>query len=71
MVGVPVQDAATLPYVEIRLKGTTDLSTGHIEWTLPLIITTAPPGVPDNRIWYRPQGDIPPTAFFILEAELK
>ena len=61
---IPEQDAATLPYVGLRVLGSTNL----IDWTLPVIqVTGAAPG----SVWYQLDG--PPTkkAFFKLEAVTK
>ena len=71
LVDIPLQDASTLPYVDIRLKGCTNLLSCDADWVLPLTMTISPPGAPDNRVWYRSQGEIPPAAFFTLESDLK
>jgi len=61
---IPEQDAATLPYVGLRVLGSTDL----IDWTLPVIQIE---GAAAGTVWYQLDG--PPTkkAFFKLEAVLK
>ena len=61
---IPAQDAATLPYVGLRVLGSTDL----INWSLPVIQIQ---GAAAGRVWYQLDG--PPTnkAFFKLEAVLK
>ena len=61
---LPEQDASTLPYVDLRILGSTNL----IDWTLPISqVAGAAPG----SVWYQLDG--PPTkkAFFKLEAMIK
>jgi len=64
---IPVQDAATLPYVNLRVLGSTDL----VHWSLVVIPAADTTGMPANRIWYQPVGPPLQRAFFKLEAELK
>jgi hypothetical protein len=61
---IPVQDAATLSYVGLRVLGSTNL----IDWSLPVIQVA---GAAAGRVWYQLDG--PPTdkSFFKVEAELK
>ena len=67
IVEVPKQDAATLPYVDIRVRGSTNL----LDWTLPMIPATDTTGKPAYQSWHEPEGTPPAKAFFKLEAELK
>jgi hypothetical protein len=64
---IPVQDAATLPYVNLRVLGSTDL----VHWSLGVIPAADTTGMPANRIWYQPVGPPLQRAFFKLEADLK
>jgi hypothetical protein len=64
---IPVQDAATLPYVNLRVLGSTDL----VHWSLVVIPAADTTGMPANRLWYLPVGPSLQQAFFKLEAELK
>jgi uncharacterized repeat protein (TIGR02543 family) len=63
----PEQDAATLPYVNLRVLGSTDL----VHWSLGVIPAADTTGMPANRIWYQPVGPPLQRAFFKLEADLK
>jgi hypothetical protein len=67
IVEIPRQDEATLPYVDVRLRGSTNL----LDWTLPMIPATDTTGKPAHRSWHEPDGTPPAKAFFKLEAELK
>ncbi len=67
IVEVPQQDAATLPYVDVRVRGSTNL----LDWTLPMIPAIDTTGKPSYKSWHEPQGTTPAKAFFKLEAELK
>jgi hypothetical protein len=67
IVEVPQQDEATLPYVDVRVRGSTNL----LDWTLPMIPAIDTTGKPSSKSWHEPQGTTPEKAFFKLEAELK
>jgi hypothetical protein len=67
IVEIPKQDDATLPYVDVRVKGSTNL----LDWTLPMIPAIDTTGKPSYRSWHEPEGTTPSKAFFKLEAELK
>jgi subtilase family serine protease len=69
VVETPAQDAATLPYVDVRVVGTEDLAAG--DWTLPVAPAADTTGKPANRAWHEPAGTPPDKAFFRLEAGLK
>ena len=57
------QEAATVPYVDVRVLGSTNLT----DWTLPVQLTN---GAPFGCEWHRPES-AQGKAFFRLEAELK
>jgi hypothetical protein len=67
VVEIPVQDAATLPYAEVRVVGSTNLT----DWSLPVVPAADTAGKPADRAWHEPEGSRPSKAFFKLEAELK
>lgn len=67
VVETPLQKASTLPYVVLRVLGSTNL----IDWTLPVVPVSDTTGKPDNRDWHEPQGPFPDNAFFCVEAVLK
>ncbi len=67
VVEMPVQDASTTPYVNVRVLGSTNLT----DWTLPVEPAVDTAGKPANRTWHEPLGVPPHRAFFKLEAELK
>jgi len=67
IVEIPQQDAATLPYVDVRVRGSTNL----LDWTLPIIPAVDTTGKPSYKSWHEPEGTPPAKAFFKLEAELK
>lgn len=67
VVEAPAQDAATLPYVDLRVVGSTNLT----DWTLPVEPASDTTGKPADRAWYESEGVPPGQAFFKLEAELK
>ncbi len=67
VVETPMQDAATLPYVDLRVLGSDNL----IDWTLPVVPSSDTTGKPSDRAWHEPEGALPERAFFKLEAELK
>lgn len=68
MIEIPCQDPSTLPYVELRLEGTGDLTSGN--W--PLTVTLAPDqsGAPANRQLLVPVAPSS-SAFFRLKAAFK
>jgi formylglycine-generating enzyme required for sulfatase activity len=61
-----MQDAATQPYINLRVVGSTDL----VNWTLPIVPAADTTGKPADRDWFEPQGGWPSRGFFRLEAEL-
>ncbi len=63
----PVQDAATLPYVDLRVLGSTNL----MDWSLPVVPAADTAGKPVDRAWHEPEGARPDKAFFKLAADLK
>jgi CSLREA domain-containing protein len=65
VVEFPAQDMATLPYVNINVRASTNL----INWTLALIPASNTTGKPANRNWFVPSGN-PKKAFFSLGANL-
>jgi uncharacterized repeat protein (TIGR02543 family) len=67
IVEIPKQDDATLPYVDVRVKGSTNL----FDWTLPMIPATDTTGKPAHRSWHETEGIPPAKAFFKVDAELK
>ncbi len=67
VVETPMQDAATLPYVDLRVLGSDNL----IDWTLPVVPSSDTTGKPSDRAWHEPEEALPERAFFKLEAELK
>jgi uncharacterized repeat protein (TIGR02543 family) len=67
IVEIPQQDAATLPYVDVRVRGSTNL----LDWTLPMIPAVDTTGKPSYKSWHEPDGTHPSKAFFKLEAQLK
>jgi uncharacterized repeat protein (TIGR02543 family) len=66
VVDIPKQDEATLPFVSVVLKGSTNL----VDWTLHSIPAIDTTGKPVNREWRELLGN-PEKAFFKLNAELK
>lgn len=62
VVETPAQDAATLPYVDVAVLGSTNL----VDWTLVVVPTN---GAPAGCAWYRTETQ-PTNAFFKLEAGL-
>jgi hypothetical protein len=67
IVEIPQQDAETLPYVDVRVRGSTNL----LDWTLPMIPASDTTGKPSYKSWHETQGTPTEKAFFKLEAELK
>ncbi len=67
VVETPSQDDATLPYVDVYVRGSTNLA----DWTLPLRPSVDHQGKAADRDWVEPDGATPPNAYFRLEAELK
>ena len=67
IVEIPKQDETTLPYVDVFVRGSTNL----LDWTLPMIPAIDSTGKPAHRSWHEPDGTPPAKAFFKLEAELK
>lgn len=67
IVEIPKQDEATLPYVDVFVRGSTNL----LDWTLPMIPAIDTTDKPAHRSWHKPDGTPPAKAFFKLEAELK
>ncbi len=61
---IPVQDAATLSYVGLRVRGSTNL----IDWSLPVIQVA---GAAAGRVWYQLDGQPTDKSFFKVEAVLK
>lgn len=70
MVEVPLQDAATVDYVQVWVEGCTNLLDGVNGWTLPVEVIEGAVGQPSNRAWYETTG-MPAQAFFRLKADLK
>ena len=70
VVETPKQDTETLPYVDLTLKGCTNLPCLSGSWLLPIFPALDTEGKSANRDWYETQG-APPKAFFKLEATLK
>jgi hypothetical protein len=67
IIETPSQDESTLPFVNVHVKGSTNL----VEWTLPMIPATNTVGKPYYRSWHETEGTQPSKAFFKLEAELR
>jgi hypothetical protein len=67
VVEIPKQEEGTIPYVDVRVKGSTNLYT----WGLSLIPATNTIGMPPNKTWHQLPDELPNKAFFKLEAELK
>jgi uncharacterized repeat protein (TIGR02543 family) len=67
VVETPSQDGVTVPYVDIWVRGSTNL----IDWALPIAPAANTAGKPAGRDWHEPAGAAPAKAFFRLEAELK
>jgi len=67
IVEIPNQEEATLPYVDVHVRGSTNL----LDWTLPMIPAIDTTDKPAHRSWHEPDGTPPAKAFFKLEAELK
>jgi uncharacterized repeat protein (TIGR02543 family) len=67
VVETPAQDAATSPYVNLLVLGSTNLT----DWTLSVRPSEDTAGKPSNRAWHEPEGARPDKAFFKLEAGLK
>jgi hypothetical protein len=67
IVEIPNQEEATLPYVNVHVKGSTNL----LDWTLPMIPAIDTTDKPSFKSWHEPEGVPPAKAFFKLEAELK
>ncbi|MDA3925897.1 MAG: PKD domain-containing protein [Kiritimatiellae bacterium] len=63
---VPVQDAATIPYVDVNVLGSTNLT----DWNLSVIPMLDPVGKPANRSWLQTEDEYD-KAFFKLKAILK
>ena len=68
VIEIPFQDPATIPYVDLFLEGTSDLTSG----TWPLTFNPAPDnsGTPPNRQRLVPDQP-PPSGFFRLKAVFK
>jgi uncharacterized repeat protein (TIGR02543 family) len=67
VIEIPKQETGTLPYVDVRVKGSTNL----YDWGLSLIPATNTIGMPPNKTWHQLPGESLNKAFFRLEAELK
>jgi 2',3'-cyclic-nucleotide 2'-phosphodiesterase (5'-nucleotidase family) len=70
LVDIPRQDDGTRPYVDLTIRGCTNLALGAGEWTLPLAPVADTTGKPANRDWYEPTS-VFERAFFRLDAVLK
>ncbi|MEI7903398.1 MAG: MBG domain-containing protein, partial [bacterium] len=70
IVEIPQQDTATLSYVDVQVKGCTNLLCGPDGWSLPVTSETNAPGKPANRAWFKATS-APANAYFKLEASLK
>jgi len=70
VVEVPKQDTGTVSFVEVMLRGCTNLPGTLDGWVLPILPSPASAGKPDNRDWFVPEG-LPPKAFFRIEAILR
>lgn len=69
VVEIPRQDANTIGFVVVQVKGCTDLLAGPSGWTLPVTPATATSGMPEGRAWFEASTESP-SAFFRLEAQL-
>lgn len=69
VIETPAQDSATLPYVEVCVVGTDDLTS--CDWNLSIAPVAGTAGKPETRDWHEPKGLIPDKAFFKLKAKLK
>ena len=63
VVEIPARDDASVPFVDVSLKGSTNL----VEWGQPVVPTN---GAPARREWFQLEG-APGQSFFKLETELK
>jgi hypothetical protein len=70
LVEVPRQDTGTVSFVEIVLRGCTNLPVAPDGWVLPILSSPVTAGKPANRDWFVPEGQ-PPKAFFRIEAILR
>ena len=70
VVEVPRQDTGTVSFVEVALRGCTNLPVAPDGWVLPILPSPLTAGKPANRDWFVPEGQ-PPKAFFRIEAILR
>jgi len=66
VVVVPVQDAETVPYIDVNVLGTTNF----VDWNLPITPALDTTGKPANRNWFETEDEYE-KAYFKLKAELK
>jgi len=67
VVETPRQNILTMPFIDVRVIGSTNLT----DWTLPIRPAQDISGKPADTDWHEPDGPPLDKAFFRLEAELK
>ncbi len=69
VIEIPLQDPATLLYVDVRVVSIGDLLDS--EWTVPVVESQDTSGKPVDRVWFEIEEPFLGSFFFRLEAELK